>query len=369
MSIEFIPTHSPESGASSGPTSGSLIGRTLKGTYRIVRRIAQGGMGVVYEAQHVRLGRRVAVKLLLDVPEDLPETLERIRREAGIVAQLEHPHIVQILDVDDAEYGPFLVMEYLEGRTVAERLSADDPLPVLEAVRIVTETASALAGAHARGIVHCDIKPANLFLVRVHHQPEFVKLLDFGVSTEVGRVSDPDSADSAQREARADRIEGTPDYMAPEQFGGSSKATPLTDQFALAAVLFELLSGRKAVGTRSGSPFLRTALLPVSAIAPWVPAGFDRVLGRALSVKPEDRFADISAFAAAVQEAARGCTADSEGSPRPQSRPSSASATLAESVEPASEAAALLGTLRSFEPPTRRETPRSSNVPCHQAAT
>jgi len=150
-----------------------LVGTTLKGTYQVVRKIAEGGMGVVYEGEHVRLKRRVAIKVLLSQYARHAEVIERFRREAEVVGSLGHPHIVQVFDVDETEqHDPFLVMEYLDGDTLAERLERERRLPLATAVRIASQVASALASTHEKGIVHRDLKPENVFLVRVTGEKE-----------------------------------------------------------------------------------------------------------------------------------------------------------------------------------------------------
>ena len=277
-----------------------LIGQTLRGTYLIKRAIAIGGMGVVYEAEHVRLRGRVAIKIVLRSLEKRPEVMARFRREAEIVAQLGHPHIVKVFDVDETDAGePYIVMELLVGRTLADRLDEAAPLPVLEALRVTSQVASALASAHARGVVHRDLKPENVFLVRVDNEPDFVKVLDFGIS----KVTSSRSNLTAERS-----VIGTPGYMAPEQATANRGVDHRADQFALACIAYELLSGSAPFQGENPAATLYQVVheqpSPMSRVAPWLPGAFDAVIARALSKDPLDRFASISRFAWALENAA-----------------------------------------------------------------
>ena len=289
--------------AGEAPSQDPLIGRTLKGTYRVESLLAKGGMGAVYEARHLRLGRTFAVKVLLDGEANDSERVASFRAEAETIAQLAHPHIVQVLDVDETDDGlPYFVMEHLTGETLAARLRRDGALPVLEALLVTFQIAAALAQVHARGIVHCDLKPGNIFLVRVDNERAFVKMLDFGVS----RAFDPPGVPCS-----AGLVLGTPNYMAPEQARGLSDLDQRVDQFALAAMAYEMLSGRTAFKRDEPGQVMATVLsaepVPLSEVAPWLPAAFDKVLRRALSKAREERFPSVSRFAwelgnAAMQE-------------------------------------------------------------------
>lgn len=284
--------------ATSAKRTAHLVGRTLRQTYRVDRIIARGGMGAVYGAEHLRLHARVAVKVLLPEHAQDPSLVLRFRREAEIIAQLVHPHIVRVLDMDQSEDGqPFFVMEYLEGETADQRLARTGPLPISEAVVVAQAVCSALAEVHARGIVHCDLKPTNLFLMRVRGHPDFVKLLDFGVSTHLSRD---------EGVYWRERV-GTPGYMAPEQIRCSKKLGPRADQFALAAILYELLSGKKAFDGRSEAEIMKqTNSLdprPLSQVSSWIPKAFDAVVERALCKDPDRRYTSMPAFAWALDKA------------------------------------------------------------------
>jgi serine/threonine-protein kinase len=220
--------------------------RQLAGTpYRIVRKIGEGANGVVYEAEHVELGRAVALKVLASEHARSPASLERFRREARAVANLSHPHLVQLFDFGRSLDGrAFLAMELCQGETLDARLRRG-PLPWQEAVRIAIETARALEAAHATGIVHRDIKPQNLMLTRSDGTQRVgpTKLLDFGIATALTPTDR--AATGAEKALRGFAVVGTPEYMAPEQVAGDP-VDRRTDIYALACVLYEMLTGVRA---------------------------------------------------------------------------------------------------------------------------
>lgn len=275
-----------------------FLGRVLDGVYRLERLLARGGMGAVYEAQHLRLGSRVAVKILHSPFGADPALEARFEREVNIVKQLNHPHIVRIEDADRSDDGlRFFVMEYLVGETLGKRLRRDGVLPMAEAIRIASDVCATLSQVHARGFVHCDMKPANIFLQRVDGEPDFVKLLDFGVSIELQQQG----ASSLETV-----VAGTPNYMAPEQARGDRDLDPRVDQFAVAAITYEMLTGRKALlrEDSDGSGVQPCHVTPLSELAPWLPAAFDAVLARALATDRSSRYPSIGHFSEALAHAA-----------------------------------------------------------------
>ncbi len=192
-------------------------------------------MGVVYLAEHQRLGRRVAIKRLRRRYAAQPELLRRFFDESWALRRLQHPHIASVSDVMTGEHGALCIMEYLEGVTLAEMLREQRRLPVRRALDVAAQVADALGAAHARGIVHRDVKPNNIHLQRNGDEREHVKLLDFGVA----KLSEGgDAASTSQRLASL----LTPPYMSPEQSAGA-EADPRMDIYALGAVLYEMLSG------------------------------------------------------------------------------------------------------------------------------
>jgi serine/threonine protein kinase len=278
-----------------------LLGRTLRGTYRITRLLDRGGMGLVFEAEHLRLKSRVAVKVL---PHHLARdqyALARFRHEAEIVAQLTHPHIVQVVDFDmtDDEQ-PYLVMELLAGESLATRLERVRALPLDVAVRIAVQTAAALGAVHGAAIVHRDLKPANMFLAEMPGEGVWVKLLDFGISKR------PHSGQGLTGEHD---VMGTPDYMSPElALGKAASADHRSDQYSLAVIVYEMLSGRVPfLGTSEAQILSQVIADPapkLSLLVPGLPERVSSVVARAMSKLPEQRFETIDALAGALAHAA-----------------------------------------------------------------
>jgi serine/threonine protein kinase len=258
-------------------------------------------MGAVYEAEQLRLGRRVAIKVLRDEFRRHPDALVRFRREAETVGRLQNPHIVQVFDVNETEQGdPYFVMEFLSGESLAEHLHRQKRVSMADALKFASQIASALASAHEQGVVHRDLKPDNIFLVTVPDQPPFVKVLDFGIAT---------AQEGGVRVTNENTALGTAEYMAPEQAQGKRDIDHRADQFALAVVVYEMASGDPPFcGDDPMAVLYQIVHEPNPKLhdaAPWVPAVFDDVLGRALSKDPKDRYASISQFAWALENAAR----------------------------------------------------------------
>ncbi len=277
-----------------------LIGQILGGAYRVLRQLDAGGMGMVYEAEHVRLRRPLAVKIMAGHLAQDENALARFHREAEIVSQLEHPHIVQVIDFDTTPAGqPFLVMELLRGISLESRLERG-LMAIDEAVLIATQAASGLSAAHRRDIVHRDLKPANIFLLDSSDQV-FVKLLDFGISKRTGH--------SRGLTGEFD-ILGTPDYMAPEQaLGRTALVDHRGDQFALAVITYEMLTGRLPFAADEVMEVLQRVIRDTptapSVVRPEIPQRVDDVILRALSKRPEERFESIAEFAEALSSAWR----------------------------------------------------------------
>lgn len=285
-------------------------GTVLEGTYRIERRIAEGGMGAVYEASHARLDGRYAVKFLHpDVSTQHPAALARFRREARITSGLRHPGIVQVIDFNTPTDGPpFLVMEYLEGASLADVIAREAPFPLARVADITGQIASALSAVHRKGVVHRDLNPSNVFVMSADgDQPERVKVLDFGISKV--RWASKHLTGTAQ-------VLGTPQYMAPEQAEGRAKdLDQAADQFSLAAIVYEMLAGHPAF---SGDTLATVAYQVVHATPDSIsrfrgglPPGVEAVLARGLAKDRGDRFESVSAFAAAFRQAVHPQSADS----------------------------------------------------------
>lgn len=273
------------------------MGTVLEGAYRIEGLLGKGGMGAVYTATHIRLSKRVAVKVMARELADNPEALLRFHREAVVTSGLGHPHIVQVFDFSSMPTGePFLVMEFLEGEDLDQRLRRDRRLSPTSTLRIIKQVASALAATHAKKIVHRDLKPANIYLLAAAEEADFVKVLDFGISKVRAATT---------KLTRAESVMGTPDYMSPEQaLGAIDEIDERTDQWALACITWECLSGRAPfIGENVPSLLFQVVHEQPPPLAPKVPGlspEVEEVLLRALSKKKADRFPSVSAFAAAI---------------------------------------------------------------------
>ncbi len=278
-----------------------LEGRILGNAYRIESQIDEGGMGTVYQARHVRLGRPLAVKIMAPHLATQPGALARFSREAEIISQLSHPHVVQVLDFNTTEDGrPYLVMELLEGRPLNAVIEQHGQLHLDATLEIAIQSAHALTAAHDAGIVHRDLKPGNIFLLDTSDQL-FIKLLDFGISKRRAAEASPH-----QGKLTGDfDILGTPEYMPPEQAVGKTAAVDHRgDQYALASIVYEMLAGRPPFVSNDVMELLqdviRTEPTPPSAYRSDIPAAVDETLMRALSKSPEERFATIADFADAL---------------------------------------------------------------------
>ncbi|MCB9599158.1 MAG: serine/threonine protein kinase [Sandaracinus sp.] len=273
----------------------SSIGRVLGGRYRIVRRLGEGGMGSVYEAEHVQLGRRVAIKLLHEHHASSIDLRTRFEREARMLSQLRHPNVVTITDFGVEDGKPFLAMDLLAGRDLASILK-DGRVPAERAFGIVRQILRGVAHAHARGLVHRDLKPHNVIVEVLEDGSDHVTVLDFGLARDLG-------GDATL--TRSGIVVGTPAYMAPEQAGGGS-ADARADVYALGNVLFELLAGRRPFPFSEPHELVRAHLLtPAPSLRDTchdldVPAELEALVERALSKEPRDRYPDAAAMLAAI---------------------------------------------------------------------
>lgn len=214
------------------------VGKIL-GSYRILSLIGVGGMGMVYLAEHTRLGRKVAIKRLKDRYLSDRDALHAFFEEAHAVNRINHPHIVEITDFSASDRMAYYVMELLEGQTVAKALKVDGVLSVRRALHIAHQVADTLEAVHCAGVVHADIKPSNIFLTEKSGEYDYVKILDFGIA----RLVSTEDMYKARTEAPGRSSPGTPIYMAPEQFDDVS-VDGRADIYSLGVVLYEMLSGR-----------------------------------------------------------------------------------------------------------------------------
>ena len=222
-------------------TFDSLVGATLAGRYLIVRRIGEGGMGAVYEAKHTVIGKRVAVKVLLEKFIAKSDFVARLLQEARLASSIGHQNIVDVTDFGTTDDGrSFVVMEFLDGEPLAQLVMREAPLPVERCLRIARQVASALQAAHAKGIFHRDVKPENVYLVR-RGEADFVKVVDFGISKAVKPGGD--EGGEGYRLTHTGLLLGTPLYMSPEQARGEEDLDHRVDIWALGVLLYECLTG------------------------------------------------------------------------------------------------------------------------------
>jgi hypothetical protein len=265
------------------------------GPYEVGELLGAGGMAEVYRAHDPRLGRDVAVKIVLTDGEPAPDRLRRFEEEARTVAALSHPNVLTVFDVGTSDGRPYLVLELLDGETLRQRLERG-AMPLRSAVELAIEVCHGLEAAHARSVVHCDLKPDNLFLTADGR----VKILDFGIA----RLTRPSGRDPADTDTKPGLLLGTVGYVSPEQARGLVP-DGRADVFALGAILYEALSGRRAFGGASAAdtiaavlhddpPPLRVALGPV-------PSMLDRVVRRCLHKDPGERFHSAHDLALALE--------------------------------------------------------------------
>jgi serine/threonine-protein kinase len=280
-----------------------MIGELLAGRYELQAVAGSGGMSSVYRARDTVLERTVAIKILHEHFSDDPAYVERFRREARALAQLNHPNIVTVIDRGEYEGQQFIVFEHVEGDNLKELIEREGQLPVDQALGLVHQVARGLAFAHEHGVVHRDVKPHNVLI----DEDGVAKVTDFSIAR---------SLEPADGLTETGTLLGTSEYISPEQASGH-RVDERSDQYSLAAVLYELLAGEPPY---TGQNFMAVALKhiqdPVPSVRdvrPDVSPRLDAIVTRALAKRPEDRFPSTDAFMAAL-EAAR---ADTDGAPAP----------------------------------------------------
>jgi len=276
-------------------------GTLLAGKYRLESLIGRGGMGSVWRADHLGLSAPVAVKLLDMMHFDgASDALNRFHREARSAAAIRSPHVVQIFDhgVDETFGVPFIVMELMEGESLANRLARSGRIPAVELARVFTHVARALSRAHEAGIVHRDLKPDNVFLVR-NEDEEIAKVLDFGIAKAQAHGLGQDS------NTRTGAIMGTAYYMSPEQISGTKNVDFRTDLWAMGVMACECMTGRRPFEADTiGGITLKICIEPIplpSTFAP-VPAGFDQWFTKIVHRDPAQRFSSAREAAEALRQ-------------------------------------------------------------------
>ena len=286
-----------------GRADDPYVGRFLDDKYRIEAFISAGGMGSVYRAQHVMLGKTVAVKVIKNELVTSDEIVTRFQREARAASNLDHPNIVTVYDLGQTADGTlYIAMEFIDGPSLREAIRRDGPMPADRAVDILRQVASALSAAHRRQIVHRDLKSHNLMLAADDDGRDVVKLVDFGIAK---------TFDESTQLTAAGYMMGTPHYMSPEQAAGKP-VDHRADIYSLGVILYEMLTGEVPFGDES----LTSVLVKLATEVPprpsirrpdlTVPPALEAVAMRCLEKNPEDRFQSADEFAAALERAGAG---------------------------------------------------------------
>ena len=280
-------------------------GQTLAGKYTIVGELGKGGMGEVYLAEDTSLDRKVALKFLPEATYQDPAMRARFVREAKAAAALSHPYICSIHEVGDAEDKLFIAMEYVEGKTLRDRIH-QGPMPPGQALPVAAEIAEALRAAHEKGLIHRDIKPANIMLSTEGH----AKVMDFGLAKHFMRPDADKTAGSPSVTMTGEGLTpGTPAYMSPEQLRGQD-LDPRSDVFSFGIVFYEMLSGRhpfkKETGPTTASAILSEEPQPIAGVIEGVPEGLQRILGRMLAKDADERYPSMTEVHADLKRALAG---------------------------------------------------------------
>jgi serine/threonine-protein kinase len=273
----------------------SWIGRKIENRYEIIRELGFGGMGVVYEGRDLVLKRPVAVKRLRDEFAKNQEVLERFRREAIAASDIGNEHIVQVYDIFLDYSPPFMLLEFLKGVSLDKDIT-DNRQPLARVARILIQVCDALMAVHKRNIVHRDLKPQNIFLISKEANPDFVKVLDFGIA----RVNTSALGQAVEIDQPGCVI-GTPEFMSPEQcMGRTDDIDPRTDIYALGATLYFALTGTPPfIGETDYEIILKHCQNPPPSVTAWrsdLPPKINGIIAKAMAKKPEDRFGDVAEF-------------------------------------------------------------------------
>ncbi len=281
-----------------------LVGKTIAGRYVLRGLLGHGGMGAVYEAEHLGLGKRVAIKFVDPEFATDEKVVARFSREARAMSAMESAHIVTVFDAGTEDGRPYLVMELLRGEDLGQRLRRTRRVALPEAMHIVAQVLKGLARAHAAGIVHRDLKPDNVFLVKHDTDPLFAKIVDFGIS----KIERPRANTSPLALTGRGTVLGTPFYMSPEQAQASSDVDGRTDLYSVGAILFECLTGRPPHTGESYEQIILSICMrdapAVRTIDPSVPVEVSSFLERALTRDRRQRFASAEHMLAALHEVA-----------------------------------------------------------------
>src|SRR6187402_734447 len=266
-------------------TSDPLVGTVIQGRYRVVKKLGQGGMGAVYLAEHILIQKKVAIKCLHAGLASNADVVRRFHNEAVAATAIGHPNIVDVTDMGRFDDGTFfMALEYLSGRDWQDDLDHNSIQPLEKVAHIGMQICDALEAAANKGIVHRDLKPENIFLIERHEDPDFVKILDFGISK---------FHDGVSGGTRTGEIMGTPYYMAPEQVRGDKGISHIADIYALGVIFFQALSGTVPFDAESlPALILKIVTEPapdLASRAPNIPAPINDLVRRMLLKNPHDR--------------------------------------------------------------------------------
>jgi eukaryotic-like serine/threonine-protein kinase len=299
---ETCPRDGARLDATAAASADPLVGKILADRYRVLRTLGEGGMGRVYLAEHVRMGRLSAVKVMSPALAPTAEAISRFNREASNASRINQPNVAAIYDFGETEDGTlYLAMEYVEGQTLSALLHEHGPLVPARAAELAVQIADGLHAAHHLGIVHRDLKPDNVLVTKHHDGREWVKIVDFGIAKT--------TQSSDQTVTSLGVAIGTPEYMSPEQIAGES-LDARTDIYSLGLVFFNMLTGvlpHPALTSKQSLVQRLTAkpltLAEVRPAVPWPPR-IQKALDRALAPEPDDRYANVVDFARDVRTAA-----------------------------------------------------------------
>ncbi len=301
--------HAPVAGA-------DLVGSIIADKFHIEKKLGEGGMGTVYLAEHVKMRRKSAIKVMAPAVASDPEAIARFNREAANAARINHPNVCQIYDFGDTEDGTiFLAMEFIEGESLSDLLQREGRLSLERAAGILRQTGAALQVAHDERIVHRDLKPDNIMLAKARDGSDVVKVVDFGIAKAM-------TGEEGQKVTKTGLVVGTPEYMSPEQLSGDV-LDGRSDIYSLALVFFRSVTGSLPFQADSAQETmvkrLTDAPLKLAEVAPdaqWPPR-LQGVMDRALERMPADRYASAAMFASDVENAERGAavplSVDTEG--------------------------------------------------------
>lgn len=326
----------------------SYVGREVAGQFRIVERIGSGGMGAVYKAEQPQMNRHVAIKILHSRYLSRKDLVSRFRREARAMSHLSHPNTARVFMYGQLEDGAcYFVMEYLEGRNLAQLVRREGPMDQKRAIHVMSQVCGALDEAHRAGIIHRDLKPENVFLTTQGGIEDYPKVLDFGLA----KVTEKQMRPGSMILTREGMVFGTPEFMSPEQARGKT-LDPRSDIYSLGVILYELLTGKLPFDARQPIEFIQLHVneqpIPLTERAKELELlpGLEAAVMKALEKNPDDRYATAAEFAEALEAVAAGRpsfgTSKSifgESEPAPPAKPVSEPAPPSTRPKPASEPA------------------------------